>query len=140
MAENNRNFFWSLFRKGLDLLTFFLGIKAAKTETQVDDAMIGLVRTIGDKFIPGEVSKDGLSWAELPALTLEEKGSVVKTVGVILIKELLLMPEFRAACKLDDMQADRLLIAALTFLKPDAVDTPEEIQVLLDVIKPEIIS
>ena len=54
------------------------------------------------------------------------------------MKELLLNQDFRREARLDDMQADRLLIASLTFLKPEAVDTPEEIQAILDTIKPEI--
>jgi len=137
--SNPRNFLWSLFAKGLDFLTFILGMRAAQTKTPIDDIIVAMVNTIGDKFIPGSVSDDGLDWIDVPAITKESKGTIVKTVSAVTFKELLLMPEFRAKAKLDDMQADRLLIAALTFLKPDAVDTPEEIQAILDGIKPEVI-
>lgn len=133
------NFMWSLFAKGLDVLLVFLGMRAAQTETKVDDYLVELFENIGDKFIPGETTKDGLAWAELPALSIGDKSRVVKTVGAVIIKELLLMPEFRKEAKLDDIQADRLLIAALTFLKPEAVDTPEEVQAILDTVKPEVV-
>ena len=140
MSENNKhNFLWAIFAKGLDFLTFFLGMKAAKTPTLVDDAIVDMVEALGDKFIPGSVSDNGLEWIDIPAISKQDKGKIVKTLGAVVFKEHLLMSEFRAEAKIDDMQADRLLIAALTFLKPDAVDTPEEIQTILDTIKAEVI-
>ena len=131
------SFIWGIFSKGLDLLTLVLGMKAAQTPTPWDDELVALFSKIGDKFIPGRTSEDGTEWIDLPAITSGDKGRVVRSVGAIVMKELLLNPEFRTAAKLTDMQADRMLIASLTFLKPESVDTQEEIQAILDTIKPD---
>jgi len=120
-----KRFLWRFFQNGLDALMIVFSMRAAKTKTPWDDEIVRLAESIGDKFIPGQVSAD-------------DKGKVVRAVGAIVMKELLLNQDFRREARLDDMQADRLLIASLTFLKPEAVDTPEEIQAILDTIKPEI--
>jgi len=133
-----KRFLWRFFQNGLDALMIVFSMRAAKTKTPWDDEIVRLAESIGDKFIPGQVSADGKAWIDLPAITLSDKGKVVRAVGAIVMKELLLNQDFRREARLDDMQADRLLIASLTFLKPEAVDTPEEIQAILDTIKPEI--
>lgn len=138
--NKTRFFLWSLFAKGLDFLTLFLGMRAAKTKNPWDDKFVKLLDKIGDKCIPGKANEAGTAWIEDPAMTSYEKGKVARTIGAIVVKELLLNQDFRNQAKIDDMQADRLLIAVLTFLKPDAVDTPQEIQAILDKIKPGIIS
>ncbi len=129
-------FAWTIFAKGLDLLMVWFSMKAVKTATPWDDEIVKLAQKIGDKFIPGTVSPDGKSWIIPPDISLENKGKTVRAIGAVVVKDLLLNLNLRFQAKLDDMQADRLLIATLTFLKPDAVDTPEEIQAILDTIKP----
>ena len=133
-----KGFLWSLFGKGLDLLMLIFSMRAAKTKTPWDDEIVALAQKVGEKFIPGTVSPDGKHWLVPPDISLEDKGKTVRAVGAIVMKELLLNPDFRAQAKLTDMQADQLLITTLTFLKPESVDTPEEIQAILDTIKPEV--
>lgn len=134
-----KSFLWHLFAKGLDVLTLVFGMRAAKTPTPWDDELVKLFEKIGDAFVPGKTTDDGAGWIDVPALTSGDKGRVVRSVGAIVMKELLLNPDFRTQAKLDDMQADRLLIAALTFLKPESVDTPEEVQEILDAIKSTVL-
>jgi hypothetical protein len=130
-------FLWSVFVSGLDGLLSWLAFKAAKTPSATDDWAVALIEKVADKFIPGKATADGTAWEELPALLTGDKANVVRSVTAIMLKEMLLSIEFREMAKLDDMQADRVLIAALTFLKPESVNEPEEIQAILDAIKPE---
>ena len=59
-----KRFLWRFFQNGLDALMIVFSMRAAKTKTPWDDEIVRLAESIGDKFIPGQVSADGKAWID----------------------------------------------------------------------------
>lgn len=124
------DFAWNLFKKLLSPILLIAGYYASKTKSPWDDKVVALARDLGTKFIPG-VAKDG-GWVGDPPLTdPDAKASAVRAITAIMLKEMFINPDFQSRAKMTPEQAGLTLVAALAYIKPDAVDTPAEIQKLL---------
>ena len=102
------------FAKGLSPVLSVLSIATQLTKSKKDDRAVALSQKLAVEFL-GDASKD----------------QPLRGAASVLVKEMLLNPEFLKRSKLTEAQAGTTLIAALTYLQPDAVDTEEEITALL---------
>jgi hypothetical protein len=123
-------FVWSLFKKALSPILLIAGYYASKTPSPWDDQVVALARELGLKFIPG--SADNGQWVGDPPMTNpDDKASAVRAITAIMLKEMFINPDFQNRAKLTPEQAGLTLVAALAYVKPDAVDQEAEILALL---------
>lgn len=93
-----------------------LSAAAALTKSRKDDQRVEFAQKVADLFI-------------VPGGNGSEQ---VRNASAVMLKEMLLDPDFLRKSGLTELQASQTLYAALAYLKPESVDTPEEIQALLD--------
>ncbi len=110
-------FLWKAFRPMLSPFLYLLSLVAKKTENPYDDWVIALAEKLADKFKVAENNVAG--------------GKSVRAVVAVMMKELLLNSEFVKKANLTPVQSGKILLAVLSFVKPDAVDTKEEISAIL---------
>ncbi len=132
-------FLWKLFVKGIDIFFELMMIKAAKTEkVEWYESSVIWGRKVGKIFFPEHTAiwdEDKKDWFNLNET---EIGEITRNIGAVAAKDMLLDPKFLKLAKLDEMQARNTLIAAMTWLKPEAVDTDEEVERITQEIKEAI--
>ena len=134
-------FLWTLFAKGIDVFFELLLIKAAKTDkVEWYESAIKWGQNVGRIFFPEHTAiwdEDKKDWINLDETDI---GGITRNIGAVAAKDMLLDPEFLKLAKLDENQARNTLIVALTWLKPEAVDTDEEVERITQEIKDAIAS
>ena len=136
-------FIWGLFRKALSPL-LYLAILIAKNKVK-NTELKEIIDKIGEIFIPGvegeyatvqTVNPDGsITTIQIPLI--DNKSSIVRSIGAVLCKELFTNAEFIKAAHLTPDQAGRTLVAAIAYIQPEAVDEEQEVLAVLRMI-PEI--
>ena len=122
-------FLFTAFAKGLGAIFSALAIWAKSTPNKTDDIVVELAESIGDKFFPGIFEND--AWLGDPLTNIRDKGTAVRGIAAIMVKEMLLDDDFQRSVGMTEIQAGHFLVGVIGYLKPDAVDTPEEIEALL---------
>jgi len=135
------NFLWKLFAKGIDVFFELLLIKAAKTEkVEWYEQTVKWGQKVGRIFFPEYTAiwdEDKKDWINLDKIAI---GNISRNIGAVAVKDMLTDPEFLALSKLDENHARNTFLAAMTWLKPEAVDTDEEVERITQEIKEAIAS
>lgn len=128
-------FLWSVFTKGLGVVVQFLMMKAAATPQKWDDEVLKWAEVIGKKFLPTHTAVWDESLKQWINLDDKSIGSLVRSVGAVTWKDMWLNKEFAAKSGLNELQIQNILVLGMSYLKPDAVDTQEEIDALADKVR-----
>ena len=129
------DFLWRLFSSAIGGFLNLLCMKAANTPEPWDDQVTGWIKKAALIFFPKYTSTWDSNAQVWEPVTGNKKADVFRNAGAVIIKKMMTDPEFLRKSGLTQAQAESQLVLAMSYLKPRAVDTQEEINALVEEVR-----